>query len=1797
MAEETPKLPAGLSVGLPSRIKKKAKAKKPVARPVGRPAPLVALHERYGLVYEPGQEADPLVKDELDALNELYRQRAGRDITDEPDVRVALERAGFLKPTVSQKRAAGLRRGAESVFASALDALDYEKRQLSKPFYEAEAFQKPISYAAEAIGGEGASRAVESAVEAVDKALGKAIGPAIAAQAGMLQPFTLFAATPAGREVAAPIVETGLRGLQRIAAAGGPTQTRFSRVQGPTAPPPAPIARNRPIQDVLFERLGEMPLPIPTAQSFAQLGGVGVREGILVYEQPTLGDVQEASKIIATKPNKYIDASAQDKTAILGASSPVLAGIGLAIDGLTGPEIQTAMEQAGFDGLSPNEDRRLRERARKAGHDVTNWERLFPGEKVAMAYTTGNDAIVTLRNAGRAIGAMGATPAGIKAIGDAAFAALRGDTAEGEGVIRTLIEPYAYAKDVAARDGLAAGLGVAFRDNPVDFAFAVNTAIRAGGRIGGAIARTGRLGKGAAEFAEPGRAVTITPRYRGEGEGGVRQVQEIPLTPGPFKYRPGSGTIIEQYIAWQKRTRELEIENAAKIEEARAAGRVDEQGTPYEIQRAQVAPEVLIGYTTRNLTSGVSLAVKAGLARRFPSYASWLQNRRGRLFTRTQANIADGIAVEIERILTESLGTRATDDQKLRAAWLLSRPTVLFGDEPYTPRVEADFYRSEIDRVRNSAEFRRDPENPDLTGQIKRWEDAITELDRIDAVELDAETVARIRERAREIGEDNTKIIAAAMGEAADVAKRRDYIRLLVVDPRFEEAARTLRSTANEAIRRDTVALIMSQRRIRRISNLIQEKVSEAGYGKKGKRKSQQRFNQLRNDLVNALRRAEKAALALGDDALARQYREARSQLTLARASAPQRTAELAARMAAIQRLEADGVELPPAAIGPYRRAQAAAEELAAAERAAEEALGAVRSTRGAPLRRTPTERDLGAAEESLASARERLAALESFPTPDEAAVASARSAVSAAEERLAALSGAREAGLLVTEARKTATMTAREVKRIADRGRPVLDTGQVRAALDVSGDVAGVRIRRAREYGYYTLERARGEVLDDFIARVEANDQAALLHLVQKGSFKSVGEAPEVRTTQLIETGPKGRIRKTRLKPSRGSLFAMGGEDLASMWRNLMFDTSELQSAVGWRTKMQQLIEATSLKVSVSEQILRAAERDARRIVDEDPSLVYDDVLREQVLAGLRRDSFEFNLVDFELLNPVEPKAKVPTKRTPIGMTTDPESIAALMMREITDRTIDPNAPGDYYLMPRAIYDGIQTSLKDEAFRFRPTGNLKISSYNLDRLVRAWRSLTLNLLPKTAFANIAGSSILALQGGAGPRSWYMAWRALTGRVDPKTGRKYPVPKELLQRYYDQFTPQVGTRGRLSGKPEIVQVGAAWVAWWMNSMRRLNGMSEDFGRLAVWYSKAAPEAVRRGNDGGNFIMNRAKSLNDAAMDALESMARNDPEWVAKNDEWLRQSYDFLGYLHRGGRGASYVRIAIPFWQWYVHMLKLTFVTMPLKYPGRALFLQQLGEIGDEYQRTHGVLFPWAADLIPLWSYETEVENRPQFVTAAIGASLWYPQGTPAEIADKDGKLNVLGYVRGSVNPIFSNSLLLGLTLASVVNDPQAFEYSDYDGVKAAKNEYGNEVTGFGDFANYIANRLGQMVPLAPTIMSMAGRPTTSTLWNLQEKPQKGAAIPTRRTDAVTMFQDPWGPQPLAFLLKALTGIQVMETPGLGPVYKERMRRMYEYEENKIKEEERNMAEKIAQILSSGGDVEAQTPARPGGTEQ
>lgn len=1653
--------------------------------------------------------------------------------------------------------------GGESVFASALDALDsLGGKALGAAFMPSlgRGFQlatvSPVAAIADQLGVGG--EVAKGAAAAVSPVAALAVPRAVEAAGGVgkVAKGAALAAAPVLAVGGIPAAGAAAKGIKKVGEVG--------------AQVPIPVEAGAVLGGGLFgaalgygatKLLEENPdTPIANALISRKTG-----------KALTIGDQQAFFGDLAARPNRFVDVSAKDKSVPKGASQGVQAAIQTAVDGAPPAVVQSVAEQNKDFFVSPLLNVSLKKRAEKNGWDVSSWDRLTPGEKISQAYNQYSYWGTTLRNVVSAVGATASVPAAAKAIVDAIASAPKDDGAALKQIAESMVSPYAQAKMVMERDGLVAGLTTAFRDNPVDFVLAASSATRALGRVSGVAARAGAFGQRAQEFARVDRPVVA---FRPGAT--ITEQTVIPEQPVPFRPSAGSNPI-EQFRAYEARNKE----NARIAAEARAAQTQAEASglTPDQIQatmearaeaglptlttdnkvvvQRQIQQGQIIGYAGPNILSPLRLEMDKFIAQNSKRWATHLEKKAAKTFARREANAAQGIGVEIERTLTRALGRLPTQSERNRAAFELTWAKVDLKGEPITPGRIADWFGSRISELEAKTGLRSKSEN----AQLALWRDSERYWREIDGVKLSDQTVSDLRLAAAPLKDKADQLIAAALGESVTAAKRGNYIRLLVIDPSFKAAARELRATKNVS----AVRMVRAQRNAASLAEKIRKYASEEGWGAYSRPKSRDKFLAAHRDLVRALRRVEKNALLAGQKDIADAARAQRERLVLARSGSPERIAAIADQIRGIETLTTPSEMVPMEARAAYEAAQAAGAALPAAEARLTEAMGGALTTRGKAMVGVPGEREIGLARQAVESAREALRVQESFPKPDETAVAKAQAVLAKAEARVASLESARSASAEVSALRTTRDVGVKAARDILKKQTTTLDTNWVRVALNTAEDVAAVEVKHARHYGYYTLERARNEVLDEFIARAEANDQGAMLHLVQKGDILKMDRI-EIVSPKKLDLGPTGRIRAGRLRESKGYLFSIGGEDMYKSWKNLMFDTTEIIAAETWRTKIQHFIELTGVRVTVGENAQREALAAAEARAARGESLHV--AMEEEMQRVLDREHW-FKMGEHRVLNTGSPKAPTPTGKVIMGGLREGEiddsTLAGMMWKEISGRTIDPNAPSDYFVIPEAVYQGIQESLKAEAFSFKPKGGImgKLSFYEADKVTRAWRTLTLNILPKTAFANISGSAVLALLGGAGPRAMWYAWKAIrTG------GEGMPLPRELQQRWFDPLTASIEGRNK----------GTAIAGYWINGMRQLNSMSEDFGRLAVWYSKAYPEAMKASGERAFFY--RAKALNDTAKDLIEKMANDDPAWRVANERWMQQSFDFLGDLHRGGAGASKLRIAIPFWQWYAHMLKLTFFTMPTKYPGRALMLQRFGELGDEYQKTHGVIFPFGEDFIPLWEDVTTVGGQPQWVTHALTSYNWYPFATVSGLGGREGSPNIINYVQGTVNPLVSNSLLLILSMGLIAtNKGNAVEYSGFSGFRAAKDQYGNDITRItsDEFMNYVANHVGMMVPLSPMVMSQAARPDNTVLWGQKEEAKKGPHLPPNRVDAVTLLQNFSPSNALEFLAKATFGVQLSEAPGIGPVERYRLIKMLQGDIRDMRTKQRNITKNLNEI--------------------
>lgn len=234
-----------------------------------------------------------------------------------------------------------------------------------------------------------------------------------------------------------------------------------------------------------------------------------------------------------------------------------------------------------------------------------------------------------------------------------------------------------------------------------------------------------------------------------------------------------------------------------------------------------------------------------------------------------------------------------------------------------------------------------------------------------------------------------------------------------------------------------------------------------------------------------------------------------------------------------------------------------------------------------------------------------------------------------------------------------------------------------------------------------------------------------------------------------------------------------------------------------------------------------------------------------------------------------------------------------------------------------------------------------------LRQLTRLWVRITLTTLPRTPIANVVGSAFLSMLGN-GLGGYREALRLL---------KFSNAPPELLNK---GLAGMFDEGGDLVVSPERKRFRLA--QRYMNYMYYYNVMGEDLARLSV-FAQQAKKGIKKSGvaDQIDAELLQATELNDAFQLLLEAVARGEfangkpltPELIRIRDDALQKADDFLG----GARGLTsqqrMITTFIPFWQWYKHIFKLYFYTLPFKYPGRSLTLNAMARYGAEESARQG----------------------------------------------------------------------------------------------------------------------------------------------------------------------------------------------------------------------------------------------------
>jgi len=1749
----------------------------PAKTPAKTPA-TPAISPTYNLKFDPmgWQSTDKSVlSEEAKSIRDLYYKKTGQRLEDALDAQEALKTSGVIGGARGGSQNVTSLRSGQNLFSSAVDALDAANRAADKklgkgsvgkilgnlysPMLPGKAFDAlaskvdekiPTRYKASNIIGEGFGK-IDDAINVVDRAVTR----------------------PVTRRIAAtPIIKTGED--EKPFTFGDAARTAGKGIvkgAGATA-----------------YGISQLPSPFPNPE------GLVMRPNAPTKIR-TLGDVSESSMELAANPNAIIDNTPDNKTPLLGSNEGWNSVTQQVLQGATFAETEVAVKaqvDAGNDPFGPNSGPMIEMRRRSIvnGFDDAQWNKLSFSEQLWRTFNKNDFTTVIMRSFFRVVGMTGAAPAGVKAIIEAVAAKMGGDPEEAQQVVESALAPYKSFRDQRNRLGFWEAAKNFIADNPQEALIVANAAARTASLAGGIAARSGIAGVGVAKFAERGAAVEA----RGAPITTLSAVEtELPPAPRP-------GTSIPEL------SRASELLQAAKRENAERAA-LNEATT----ERFPLT----IGHTGRGLFGTVALrGLKAPLATKYPWYRNRLLEAETRRAIRYAGNVRSGTGVRIFTELSKAIGFEPSLALRNRIGWNLSRPDQMLDGSPLTPAVEAAYFRAKIVQARldlkkqyTEAEYgaprsvngkptpeflafqRRNPISsldiredgsmtPEVKAQLELWEGSARALDAIEKVTVPKHVMVSVRVIAKKYGDDNTQLVADILGTTFKEAEKQNYIRLVAIDPGFEIAARALKAEKNAG----RLELLVAQRKIAEIAARIDERLGVEGYAVRGKEsgaldkyrstsESRKAYNRDRADLIRLARVAEESARRYELDDIANQYAIMRRRFE--KADSSESLAAAAALMEDVRNLRvADTDALPEAARPAYTAAQEASSVAARASRVVDERQAVLAAaTAEAGVRVPANTRVIALAEKRINDAEENLASANRIGL--KTSIAKAETKLSAAEDRLARLQTTVEAKTSLVGAQavfgpldKIARETNRTAQKVLKENTLVVDTDAVTAAVDAARGIAGVRMLDRADMPYFTIVQARGEVLEGFIARVKMTGVGgeAMLHLGSTPDLQRIAKVSRHTGSGVVDTRLSAGVRKGRLIESKGYLFTSGQEDLNSMWQNILIDTAELKSAAAWRMSVEKTVIGASRKLVFDEKVVVAAIASAKAKLK--PGEVLEDIIQQELVAAMKDTglAFEVNFNDWVLINPLDPRAKTPSStlsfgstRTEMGKIVEGDSVSSIIDRTINNRTIDPSSTGTYYLMPRASYDGFVRAVNDEAFKFTP-GSM---SRKLDEAARAWRNVQLNVLPRTAVNNFVGSTILAIEGGAGPRAFYYAARAVLG-LKNKDGNLMPYPEVLRQFYYDQITARSGNptsgysfTGLANRVPDgfvgtAADYGAAGVAAWMNGMRRINGMSEDFGRLAVYYSQAYPVAMREAGARRFFL--RGQALNDEAMGWLNKMADGDPLWEVQNAAWMRKSFDFLGDLHRGGKFASSMRIAFPFWQWYAHIVKLHLFTMPLKYPLRAEFLLMLSRVGDDYQREHGITTPYGASYIPFFEHNEMINEETQTVIDSINAQAWNPGATWGEFGSRDGKANIIGVVGQNTTPIFRNPILLLMSAAAIGGGGSALTIDKSRYIAAVRDEFGLEVTEINmQFVHYAIQLALTAMPLNSTLLNLGGLSQTSHPGNVKPRLSGPAKLGRTELDLMSRLDDPLANWP-AFVLKLTTGVGAFsggwtKTPGAGPL--------------------------------------------------
>lgn len=394
-------------------------------------------------------------------------------------------------------------------------------------------------------------------------------------------------------------------------------------------------------------------------------------------------------------------------------------------------------------------------------------------------------------------------------------------------------------------------------------------------------------------------------------------------------------------------------------------------------------------------------------------------------------------------------------------------------------------------------------------------------------------------------------------------------------------------------------------------------------------------------------------------------------------------------------------------------------------------------------------------------------------------------------------------------------------------------------------------------------------------------------------------------------------------------------------------------------------------------------------------------------------------------------------------------------------DQVIVRSADGVYYVMPREMMENVRRWFIDtmEAVGKEPSA--------LAKATKMWRTQALNTRLTTPVNNLLGNIMLAVTGGAGPTSFVRAAKVAAGKETKWSGVIDPVARGAGNAATATGAARPG-EGLILGGRDPIRTGTRK---YVNAIRHANIVAEDYGRFALWLDRAVKDAKTQQY---GALRSKFRRANDETVRMIRD-GEVDFEKINRHVE------DFFGNLYKRGKYDRTMFLAIPFHRWFKHMLNLTLVTMPTKYPRRAALLSMMGGVGEDYREKHGVYPPWMRGVILTTLEHTPIGNVVQHSIPTTGFN---PFATPIQFLG--------GGLAAGQNPLLTSALrVLTLRHAEDWANPETLLGVDDPDARHLVNAEGKDVQVLtGDWARSVGNEVAGWVPLINLVGPQGGRSDT-----------------------------------------------------------------------------------------------------------